>query len=578
MAVKLLHTKGAVDQGRFQREAALLAELQHPCIVRYVAHGTELMASRTWSWSGWRDRPSQPGCARVGCRSAISSRWPSASWRALRLRANAGVIHRDVKPENIFLPVGRIADAKLLDFGLARRVDEADALTRTGAVLGTPLYMSPEQARGMRSLEMSSDIFSLGSVLFECLCGVSPFESDTALATLAKICFEQPASIGSLRTKVPEPVVQLIETMLRKVPAERPSYAAIAAELRRIEAGASEPEISLDLRTDELVLSSGKAASLRPRVQQRVLSAVFAGQTEEYSDQQLEQILDVLLERHGARCERLIDGSLVLLVERFHALHEQTIAAAHCALALRELLPDCPIVVSTARAVLEGGLPVGSLLENGARLLGETPQGVIRLDDASVSLLEARFELRGAGGRYFLERVRFGGEAPRTLLGRLTPFVGRERELGQIELLFRECVEESVTRAVLVTAAAGSGKISPALRARATAAQGRAEFTLLTGAGDSLRAGAPFSTLAPALRAVGRDRPGGLAADQAREAARPCGSYSAGGRGPAGRGVSRRDAGPGLPRYKRLRARIGAQRSTTARQAHPHQLARVDHG
>ncbi|MFT3921494.1 MAG: protein kinase [Myxococcales bacterium] len=492
----------ASTKDAFSVRSPLLAELQHPSIVRYIAHGSAV-TGQPYLVMEWLEGQTLAARLRKGW-----LRLDDLVTLAMRIvdglasAAQRGVIHRDVKPENIFLPAGRIADAKLLDFGLARRVDEADALTRSGVVLGTPLYMSPEQARGLRTLEVSSDVFSLGSVLFECMCGVSPFESDTALATLAKICFEQPPAIGSLRTKVPDALGHLLGTMLQKVAANRPSYAAIGAELRRIDAAGPEAAISIDLLSEELRAGGSDVPSLRPRVQQRVLSAVFAAQTDEYSDERLAQILDVLLDRHGARYERLVDGSIVLLLDRYQALHEQTIAAAHCALALRELLPDSPLVVTTARAVIEGRLPMGSLLENGARLLVETGQGVIRLDEASVSLLEARFELRSVGNRHFLERIRFGGEAPRTLLGRLTPFVGRDRELGQIELLFRECVDEYVTRAVLVTAPAGAGKSRLRFELMQRLRKTGTDFTLLTGAGDALRSGAPFSALAPALTSL----------------------------------------------------------------------------
>ena len=110
----------------------------------------------------------------------------------LALAAQKAVVHRDIKPANIFLPARQLEGAKILDFGLARRVEDSQSITRTGLALGTPLYMSPEQARGERSLDTRSDVFSLGSVLYESLCGEPPFEGASAFATLAKICLKEP--------------------------------------------------------------------------------------------------------------------------------------------------------------------------------------------------------------------------------------------------------------------------------------------------------------------------------------------------------------------------------------------------
>ena len=187
-----------------------------------------------------------------------------------------------------------------------------------------------------------------------------------------------------------------------------------------------------------------------------MLCALFVGP--EATTKELEEKLRELFASHGVRSEHLLDGSRIVLVEQQPAAMEQAVTAARCALALRLLLKSAPIVVCTGRAVVDGKLPVGDLIERGASMLAEAAPSVVRVDEASAGLLDARFEIRGQVGQHTLERERIGGEAPRTLLGQVTPFVGRDRELGQLELIFRESVEEGIARAVLVTAPAGGGK------------------------------------------------------------------------------------------------------------------------
>src|ERR687885_423618 len=114
-----------------------------------------------------------------------------------------GVLHRDLKPENILLQDG---EALVADFGIARaiaRAADTDSLTGTGVTLGTPQYMSPEQAAGERELDARTDVYSLGCVLYEMLAGEPPFTGATAQAIIAKVMTEEPAPLGQLRRAVP---------------------------------------------------------------------------------------------------------------------------------------------------------------------------------------------------------------------------------------------------------------------------------------------------------------------------------------------------------------------------------------
>src|SRR5262245_14802908 len=148
------------------------------------------------------------------------------------------LVHRDVKPGNVFLTGGRLEGAKLVDFGLVRReVRELEIdVTATGIVVGTPSYMAPEQARGTRSIDARADIFALGCLLYRCLSGKAPFEGRHIVAVLTKVLLEQPTRLHEIRSDVPAALAMLLGSMLEKDPDRRPASAAeVARALEAIE-------------------------------------------------------------------------------------------------------------------------------------------------------------------------------------------------------------------------------------------------------------------------------------------------------------------------------------------------------
>ena len=135
-----------------------------------------------------------------------------------------GVIHRDIKPENILLHDG---SALVADFGIALAASKAGTrMTETGMSLGTPQYMSPEQAMGERELDARSDVYALGCVTYEMLTGEPPFSGPTAQAIVAKVMTAEPANATSLRKTIPEHVADAVHTALQKLPADRFATAA----------------------------------------------------------------------------------------------------------------------------------------------------------------------------------------------------------------------------------------------------------------------------------------------------------------------------------------------------------------
>ena len=229
VALKLLHDEVAASLGaeRFEREIMLAARLQHPHIVGVFDSGQ--IENRLWfampfiEGESLRSRLERENQLPIA--DAISIAREVAD--ALEYAHKHGVIHRDIKPENILLS-GR--HALVADFGIARALGAADAksgLTGTGMSIGSPGYMSPEQATGERQLDERSDVYALGCVLYEMLAGEPPFTGSNAQAVIARMLTESARPIHAVRPGVSEALDAVLAKALARVPADR--YASIGA-------------------------------------------------------------------------------------------------------------------------------------------------------------------------------------------------------------------------------------------------------------------------------------------------------------------------------------------------------------
>jgi serine/threonine protein kinase len=204
VALKLMQDPSAPRElERFTTESETLAGLRHPGIVRYVAHG-QTEAGEGYLAMEWLDGED--------LRHRMEDRGLSISETLLLARQIAdalaaahkiGVIHRDLKPSNLFLVGADNGNLKIIDFGVARRSARGHGMTQTGAQVGTPQYMAPEQARGEREIKPAADVFSLGCILYECLAGQPPFAADHIAALLAKILFEEARPLETVCPHVP---------------------------------------------------------------------------------------------------------------------------------------------------------------------------------------------------------------------------------------------------------------------------------------------------------------------------------------------------------------------------------------
>ncbi|MEO6572917.1 MAG: serine/threonine-protein kinase, partial [Polyangiaceae bacterium] len=232
VAVKVLRGQSASDRERFAREARVLSELRHPGVVRYIAHGSAMDEAPylAMEWLDGEDLGQR--LQREGLSYSQTVKMITRVADTLSAAHARGIIHRDLKPSNLYLPGGDIERVKLLDFGIARVGAAVTHGTKHGSILGTPAYMSPEQARGDRALDARTDVFALGCVMFECLTGQPPFVGEHVLAVLAKILLEESPHAREVRASIPEPLDRLVARMMNKSADLRPeSAAAVATEL-----------------------------------------------------------------------------------------------------------------------------------------------------------------------------------------------------------------------------------------------------------------------------------------------------------------------------------------------------------
>ncbi len=275
VALKRLHPELASDESsvaRFLREARAAAAIGHPCIVNVLDVGfsedrapfivMELLEGESLATRIVRERRLE---------STLTADIVCSVLDALEVVHSRGIVHRDLKPDNVFLVghEGRVDVVKLLDFGISK-IRDFDGMptlhTHTGIMLGTPQYMSPEQARGIRGIDHRADLYAAGVMLYEALTGRIPFEASNYHALLQMILAGTPRPVLELAPDIPPGLATLIETAMARAPEARFQTAkamrfALNAFAGRMPGNAPALE---SLRTRELSRNTPMRVTLEP--------------------------------------------------------------------------------------------------------------------------------------------------------------------------------------------------------------------------------------------------------------------------------------------------------------------------
>ena len=235
VALKIISAGGFASPDvvrRFKAEAQLAAALEHPHIVPIYEIGEHdghpyfsmcLIEGQTLSNRIQQHPLDVPSSARLLIKLA----------RAVHFAHQRGILHRDLKPANVL--VDSSGEPHLTDFGLAKLLDSDAALTHTNAILGTPSYMAPEQARGdSQGLTTGTDVYSLGAILYHCLAGAPPFAGGTTFDTVRQVLEQEPRKPSVLNSRVDEDIEIICLKCLEKLPENRYASAlALAEDLER---------------------------------------------------------------------------------------------------------------------------------------------------------------------------------------------------------------------------------------------------------------------------------------------------------------------------------------------------------
>lgn len=502
---------------RFLREARTVASLRHPGIVDVVdcaesSDGLHYMVMELLVGESLGALLAREGMLEVGRAIEIAKQ----TAQALQAAHGAGVVHRDIKPDNIF--ISRTHDGqeqvKVLDFGIARLAGTV-RMTQQGEVLGTPQYSSPEQARGDSELDHRSDIYSLGATLFHAVCGKPPFDAETSVATLIQHLTTPPPPPRSLRPELSRTLEKLILRMLEKSPSNRVQGAAeVIAGLTAVAVGTG-PDTGTTGPLVEVV-----AAGLH---EIRVVTALVADidakavgdvESQVTATARAFEVLAEEVQLEGGAVDQLAGNRAFGLFGLSVSFGDEPLRAVRTAYAAHRRCPqgvDLRIAVGTGRALsLSSTNPTGPAASAAARLLERVPFGAVVVDAATYGRVRSAYrghsvqDVDKEKGAYLLEeRVEpIELTTPSGLAFEPEiPTIGRHTQLDSVWTLLNQAIEERRPKVAVVTGEPGVGKsrLKTDLFLKADGTPGL-PVSYLEGAAQPFGQEQPFSVLGVILR------------------------------------------------------------------------------
>lgn len=454
VAVKLMRGGlGEHERLRFTREIRLLSGLAHPAIVGFRDHGF-VPDGRSYLVMEWLDGEDLATRLRRGPLTVAETvELALRITSALAAVHAGGVVHRDLKPGNVFLVGGAVERCKLLDFGVAH-ADTSAKITESGDLIGTLGYMAPEQARGDVDIDGRADLFSLACVVYECLTGVPAFPGGDPIAVLARLLIDSPPALRSRCPDVPPALEQLISDLLDKQPSGRPASAQLVhdrltALTRDASPGPLGPVSITDAERRLFVV-------LFARLPEDLGFAATLPAEHTTSSQVLGSFL-ALAQPFTVHFSPLLGGTLLLSHDAGGSAADHAAPLARRALALRAAFPGITLTMAAGHGTRSQHSLTGQVLDAAAELLARARPGAVALDDVTADLLAQQFIVDEGPSLQELFGER-DTPATRTVLGRTTPFVGRAHELDLVMAAFTALTDDPRGRLVLITAEAGLGK------------------------------------------------------------------------------------------------------------------------
>jgi eukaryotic-like serine/threonine-protein kinase len=453
---------------------------------------------------------------------------------ALFAAHSRGIVHRDIKPGNIFLPTsdGEGVRAKLLDFGVSKLMEAGAGITGTGLIIGTPLYMSPEQACGDPSLDHRADIFSMGVVLYEMLTGTTPFAATAPMAVIARIMTEDAVPPSTVNPDVPDWLDRVILKCLDRNPRARFSTAGelmaaleqeggyIQEQTPRSSMGPSEAAGELRVVTVAFVsfsATSQMGRNLSPDESNELLESVFSEAKEIIAD-------------HGGTIPRYFGDGFMALFGAPVAHGDDAVRALRAMISLEKLAGDSE--AGDLGIKISAGVTTGRVVAGRLRGFGESGYGVVgnavglarRMEGLGPtgSILACKETYLHVRGRFRVKAITFssgpGNEteeivysvleenphglvvAPREILGSKVRMAGRVAEVAQLLGAFERAVDERTSQMVTVIGAPGMGKSRLAYELLGHVEDMEGDVLIITAAGHQLAEGSPLTIWASAIR------------------------------------------------------------------------------